>query len=409
MKGGALIRLAGGMGASGALAVSLLLASVGSTFASSSTVFVSPKGVMTASGMSCSSAKFSSIGAAVMAAPAHATIYVCAGTYAESVWVNKPVSVEGHGAVVNATGHDNGFKITSSWAEVEGFTVWGATAEGILAQGAPIQIMLGGQPVTTGTPVTHVRIVDNVVKNNDRGDFGTATTNPECTPQGEVPGDCGEGIHLWSAAWSVVAGNVVHDNSGGILLTDEFGPNHDNLVANNFVYHNTLDCGITIPSHNVGINPVTHQLLPTIAGVYNNVVRGNTVLSNGVAGFGAGILLASPAPVTAVYNNLITQNLVSGNGLAGVTMHTHAPGAYLSGNKITYNRIGNNNVDGDPDAGVMATTGILVNSPLSPMTVTIRDNAIFHNHFGIWLSTNVTAAGTSDNSFIDVGIKVFHQ
>ena len=46
----------------------------------------------------------------------------------------------------------------------------------------------------------------------------------ECQAAGEVPGDCGEGIHLMSVADSTVAGNYVTGNSGGILLTDEFGP-----------------------------------------------------------------------------------------------------------------------------------------------------------------------------------------
>ncbi len=407
MRGASPVRLAGSIGASAALALGLTFTTIGTALGSTGTVYVSPSGQSSNSGASCGTARYSTIQAGVDAAAAGATVFVCDGTYAEGVWVNKALSLVGDEAVINATGHDNGIKITASWVSVSGFTVWGATAEGILAQGTPLQITLGGQSVTTGTPVSHVRIAGNIVKNNDRGDFGTASANPECAANGEIPGDCGEGIHLMSAAWSVVANNIVHDNSGGILTTDEFGPSHDDLIANNFVYHNTLDCGITIPSHNLGINPMTHQLLPTIGGVYNITVRGNTVLSNGVQGFGAGVLVASPAPVTAVYNVTIVGNFASGNGLAGVTVHTHAPGAYLAGLKIVANRIGNNNVDGDGDAGDMQTTGILVNSPLSPTTVWIDDNRIFHDHFGIWLSANVTAPhAASDNYFSDVAVKV---
>jgi parallel beta-helix repeat protein len=61
--------------------------------------------------------------------------------------------------------------------------------------------------------------------------------------------DCGEGIHLMGAAHSSVVRNEVEDNSGGVLLTDETGPNHDNLISGNSVHDNPFDCGITLASH----------------------------------------------------------------------------------------------------------------------------------------------------------------
>ena len=69
-----------------------------------------------------------------------------------------------------------------------------------------------------------------------------------------------------SVAYSTVYANKSAANAGGILLTDEFGPNHDNLVQGNYVADNTKDCGITIPSYDLGLNPVTGELDPLIRG-----------------------------------------------------------------------------------------------------------------------------------------------
>ena len=45
--------------------------------------------------------------------------------------------------------------------------------------------------------------------------------DPLCINQ---PDDCGEALHLQTVTGSTVSGNLVQDNVGGILLTDEDGP-----------------------------------------------------------------------------------------------------------------------------------------------------------------------------------------
>jgi hypothetical protein len=52
--------------------------------------------------------------------------------------------------------------------------------------------------------------------------------HPLCVAQ---PDDCGEAHHLQSVSNSVVRDNLVRDNVGGILLTDEDGPTYGNLIA----------------------------------------------------------------------------------------------------------------------------------------------------------------------------------
>lgn len=52
------------------------------------------------------------------------------------------------------------------------------------------------------------------------------------------------------------------------------------------------------------------------------------------------------------------------------------------------------------------TTGVLVFSGGTPVSLRIADNHIFDNEIGIWLSAVVTAHGLDDNSFHDVTTNV---
>jgi nitrous oxidase accessory protein NosD len=177
--------------------------------------------------------------------------------------------------------------------------------------------------------VSGVTVKDNVVVGNDLGNPTGAPlkSSPyaECKAAGVVPGDCGEGIHLMTVTNSVFEDNFVADNSGGFLLSDELGPTAHNRIVYNTVEYNTLDCGITVPSHSTK-GFVKGAAVPSAAGVYDNVIEHNTVIGNGVAGQGSGVLLAAGAPGGAVYGNVIEYNTISGNGLGGVTVHAHTPG-----------------------------------------------------------------------------------
>jgi parallel beta-helix repeat protein len=405
-----MFRLAGSLGGSVLLLAGSLVVASG-VAASSMTLYVSPSGATGSAGTSCATAAFSTINAAVTAAAAGDTVVVCAGTYKEDVAVAKALTLSGQGATIDATGLDNGVKITASNVTVTGFTVENATGEGILAQQPnPVKgPMVGGQQLFTGVPISHVTITRNVVKNNDQGGLpaNVATTKyPECQESGNIPGDCGEGIHLWSVANSSVTFNTVTDNVGGILLTDEFGPTHDNLIAGNVITDNLYDCGITLPSHNLAMDPATHKFMPSFGGVYNNVVRNNISTGNG----GAGVGMFAPFPGAASYNNTVEGNAISGNGEGGVSLHGHAPGAYVGGNSILDNIIGPNNLAGDHDlspAPDLATTGIVVWSAVTPITVTISGNTIFGSWYGIWLGHVVSAPGAAArNTFWSISTHV---
>jgi parallel beta-helix repeat protein len=336
--------------------------------------------------------------AAIGAAEPGSTVVVCPGTYHGQVTVIKPLTLEGEHARIDAAGFDNGITVPTSGATVEGFSVTGAIGEGILVVGKP------------GVPVTHVTVKGNVVTGNDRGNPTGAPISSssyrECNASGKVPGDCGEGIHLMVAQDSIVEGNVVEHNSGGILVTDEFGPSDHNLIENNTVEHNLLDCGITLPSHSTSAY-VKGVLNPHAGGVYDNVVEHNTLIGNGTKGQGAGVLLAAALPGGASYDNTIEANTIIGSGMSGVTVHLHAPGQYLSGNVIENNTIKVNNLDGDPDFQPIdhATTGVLVGT-VGPLSITIAHNMIIGDAYGIWYLRPATVEGAATNTFKGVRVDV---
>ena len=370
---------------------------------------------------SCRSARFRTIQSAVNAARPGATVVVCPGTYHEQVVLSKPVSLEGRRATIDQDGVNPGFQVTlpglgtqtifaavvmaSSGIRFSGFKVTHAQGEGILAAG------LGGE--ISGISISHNAVVDN-----DLG-FGVPTpksTYFECQPNGQIPGDCGEGIHLTGVAFSSIKGNFVAFNSGGMLISDETGPTHNNVIAGNLVTGNATDCGITMPGHNSNALDAKGNRQPAVAGVYDNVVRNNVVTNNGQQGEGAGVLFANAGPGTAVYDNLVKGNFIAGNELSGVTFHAHTlpPGTFenLSGNKVIGNSIGKNNTGGDPldcppgsttcSPQDLVTTGILVFSGGTKVKVTIAFNHIFDNAIGIWLSKVVHAAGLRTNTFTNV-------
>jgi Right handed beta helix region len=364
---------------------------------------------------SCRSAAFRTIQSAINAAPAWGTVVVCRGRYHEQVVIPKPLSLLGKHAiidqrhvtptlVVNPPGVGPltifaGVVVLSSHVSIAGFTIRNAQGEGILAAGV------------TGS-IRGISIAHNAVVHNDLGGgVPPKSTYFECAAQGQIPGDCGEGVHFLSVAYSTIRANFISGNSGGVLLTDETGPTHHNVVENNIVTDNASDCGITVPGHNPSALSASGTPQPSVAGVYDNVIRNNIVTDNGLKGEGAGVLFANAGPGTASYNNLVEGNFIEGNELSGVTLHAHTlgPGQFedLSGNRVINNVIGTNNIGGDPlDSPAspedLQTTGVLVFSGGVSVTITIAHNVIFSNAIGIWLSKPVTARGLLTNSFFSV-------
>ena len=160
---------------------------------------------------------------------------------------------------------------------------------------------------------------------------------------------------------------------------------------------------------------VNGHLQPTVAGVFDNVIRQNIVDGNGTKGFGAGIGMFGPFPGTAVYNNTIEQNVAEGNGLGGVAFHAHnlMPGMqYMSGNRVIQNSFGKNNVAGDqldtdfpgsnPPGALTATSAVVIYSASTSVSITIARNLISNNTNGIWTTNVVSVSGVATNAFLNV-------
>jgi parallel beta-helix repeat protein len=346
---------------------------------------------------------YSTISAAVAAAPAGATIGVAAGTYSEDVVITKPVSLVGAKqakTIINAKGLANGIYIDGfdnpglADVVITGFTVENAKFEGILVQNA-----------------SAVTISENEVENNDTA---LQVSNALCPGQPAFEtnegSDCGEGIHLMGADHSIVANNVSERNSGGILVTDETAPGSDNLITGNTVQDNPFACGITIASHPGYVKTGT---APLAFGMYHNTVSNNDVARNGLgyAGAGAGVGLYAPGPGNVTVYNTVINNRLYNNGLPGVALHNHAyltfpnhpPNPVLNNNAILDNWISNNGAD--PALPTTSTTGISVLGTTPITGLVIAGNVILDEDIYIALNS-ASPLDVHLNDFYGTGIGI---
>jgi len=315
---------------------------------------------------------FPTIGKAVAAASAGDTIQVAPGTYVEGdIVIGIPLSLIGANSantIINAAGKGNGIYVDGldhpglSEVVVTGLTVQNAKFEGIL--------------VTNASSVT---ISDNRVVSND---LALIPTPPPATCPGQPPFetneefDCGEGIHLSGVDHSAVINNLSENNSGGILLSDDTGATHDNLIAGNVVQGNPFDCGITLASH------LLYSMLPatTPRGVDHNTISENNSSGNGlgVPGAGAGVGLFISGGGLATSGNVVIGNRLTGNGLPGVAMHQHVPhnpSQNLNDNLIVGNYIAGNAGDGDVPTTVPTGISLLGTSAVNRTVITLNEFA----------------------------------
>jgi parallel beta-helix repeat protein len=333
-------------------------------------------------------------------------------------------------AILDASHLDHGVYVSGvAQVRIEGCVVKNAGREGILIENSD-----------------NVRIANNVVKNNDQAMGETVGTGgpPPCPtfvpPGGGVkvccpdaftggPGnfpddndDCGEGIHLRSVTSSVVEGNSVHDNIGGILMTDETGPSHGNLIVNNSSSHNRSfggDCGVTLASH-VGCTPGSTDATGCIStggaggSVFHNDVVGNVLNDNGASGTG---MFANPGippgSATKAYGNVIADNVIKGNGQPGVGIHVHAKNGNADHNVVIENVISGNGGDAEakpgsppPGIGIEVLSNGAFGAPFSaaaPIVGTIiSQNKVSDEDIDVWVGNTDTDAGVFLNDLLGI-------
>ena len=326
---------------------------------------------------------YTTIGAAVAAATPGDTINVAHGTYKEQVTLSNSISLVGenrNNTTIDATGLVNGIYINGTASApnagvtdvtVTGFTIENAQTEGILVANA-----------------SNVTISNNDVTNND---LSLIAAVPSCTENYDFETnesfDCGEGIHLTGVDHSIVSGNISENNAGGILLSDDTGATHDNLITGNVAKNNPYDCGITLASHPPAT--ITNVTSGVSLGVFHNTITGNQSSGNGLAvfGAGAGVGLFAGGPGNQTYGNIVINNILTGNGLPGVAMHNHAsapggPAVNLNDNVIVGNQIGGNHAD-TQDAATPGSTGINLYSVVPVTGTVISQNAVLQEKIAI--------------------------
>ncbi len=345
-------------------------------------------------GASCG---FQTIGAAVSNAAPGDVINVQPGIYNESVTITKSLSLIGSGAgtIINAIGLSNGIFINGmakapavgiTTVVVSGFTVTNANFEGILVANA-----------------SEVTISANIVTGNDRSLITTNPASLSCPGQPafetEEGDDCGEGIHLMAVDHSIVSGNTVKNNSGGILISDETGASHDNLIMGNNINNNPYDCGITLASH----PQYAATGLTGPAGVHHNTIYANTSTNNGtqIPGAGAGVGIFAAGPGNLNYSNVVVNNTLTNNGIPGIAMHNHAavmgaPAPNLNDNMLIGNSISGNGADTE-DAATPGTTGINIYSVAAVTGTIIAGNTIRNQQIDVAVNTPAADVETELN------------
>jgi hypothetical protein len=195
--------------------------------------------------------------------------------------------------------------------------------------------------------------------------------------------------------YSVVGNNTSKHNSGGILLSDETGATHHNLIIGNLLRDNPFDCGITLASHSPAPHLPAPQPSPTPFGVFQNTIANNDSSRNGlqVPGAGAGVGIFAPGAGNKAYANVVINNELKDNGLPGVALHNHAvapntPAVNLNDNVIVGNRISGNGADTE-DAATPGPTGINVFG-LAPITGTIISENVIDDE-AVDIATNTPA------------------
>ena len=117
--------------------------------------------------------------------------------------------------------------------------------------------------------------------------------------------------------------------------------------------NNADDCGIALAGHNPKAT-ADGKPQPKIAGVYGNKILDNVVRRRRHKGTRVpGIIMAGGAPGAGVYDNLVEGNTAKGNGLGRLALHSHffgpgTPAADLNGNQIIDNTVSHDGVADSP-------------------------------------------------------------
>src|SRR5690348_7420673 len=118
------------VGALGA-ALTVPVITAGSALAAGPAIaYVAPSGASNHTGTSCVDAKYKTVQSGVDAVRLGGMVYVCAGTYHESVSITKQLTLQGaHNAIIDATGFPYGVGVGAAYTTVTGLVVQNASGD----------------------------------------------------------------------------------------------------------------------------------------------------------------------------------------------------------------------------------------------------------------------------------------
>ncbi len=304
---------------------------LGTIVVSASATFAGAVPLVVDDNLACPGALFSTIQGAESAASPGATIMVCAGTYPETVIVDKAgLTFDGPQAGVDARTRTavpeavvgaptGGFVVGADGVEIDGFTLTGVT------NGNPF----GGTPLLTLAATAGHDIVNNIVTGNiigsyinTDGDFPTTIQHNLFDDNNNPGAASGHGIYTDQGFKNVTVNeNKFTDNdSAGVGISPFTGGNADITVSNNEFTGNgnavyALGVGGVNLTTNVDIldNTMDAQAASQV-GIFGAVsgvlIDGNTI-TNGL-GRGVRVIGTDDSDVT------VSNNTISGNALEGV-------------------------------------------------------------------------------------------
>ena len=219
---------------------------------------------------------YATIQEAVDAASDGDTVFVKSGTYNESVFINKSISLVGENPATTRIIGDwrlNGtvVLIRQNQVNMKGFTI------------QPSEYSFSRKGIHL-LHVSHCNVVGNIILNNGYGVwlYGASENNiTENTVDGQ--GNRSTGIFIDYSPNNLIFNNIVTDNDSGIALL--------NSADENMVYNNTLignhAVGLNIASsgNNITGNLVSNQVTGVILNGLNNVLRGNKINNSTILSF----------------------------------------------------------------------------------------------------------------------------
>lgn len=243
---------------------------------------------------------FKTIQGAIDNASAGQAIFVMDGTYNETLFINKRISLVGQGrdnTTIDGSQLSNVISITADNVVIKGFHVRNSST----TKGAAIRMDRANNNLIVENSISDSYIGIYVSSSNNNTVLGnTLTSNDYC-------------VEIFSSSNNVVSNNTMTNNLEGTgIFTSS-----NNIVSNNTMTHNTND----------GIGIYTSS---------NNIVKNNIISENSY-----GIVLSTSN------NNMVTRNSIYLSTSFGVNI------ASGSSNNVFYHNNLNNSQQVEPDSSLM--------------------------------------------------------